>query len=74
MPTHVWIRKDTWDKPKEEQVVVEVIRKIADHDLPPQTDEYADADKYEWQKSFAGAKTSIVGFGQKGYWMRRDYW
>ncbi len=68
MPTHVWVRKDTWDKPEEERVSVEVIRKINDHALPPQPDEYPDADKYEWEKSFGGARTTIVGFGQKGYW------
>lgn len=68
MPSHHWCRKDTFNKPEDERIIVEVIRKIEDHALPPQNDEYKDADKYEWQKTFGGAKTSIVGFGQKGYW------
>ena len=66
MPNHLWLRLDT--KGKKKEVFVEVIRKLDDYALPPQPDEYPKADKYEWEKSFKGAKTSIVGFGQKGYW------
>jgi hypothetical protein len=67
MPNHIWLRLDT--KGTDEEVLIEVIRKIEDYALPPQEDEYPKADEYEWEKSFKGAKTTIVGFGQKGYWL-----
>lgn len=66
MPNHVWLRKDT--EGSEEEITVEVIRKIDDYAVPPTNEEYPEADTYEWEKSFKGAKTTIVGFGQKGYW------
>lgn len=67
MPSHVWVRLDTWDD--ESPVAVEVIRRLSDHDVQPTNDEYPDADSYEWKKSFKDyKKLQITTFGQKGYW------
>ena len=67
MPTHVWVRLDTWDK--EGEVAVEVIRSLQDSDIKPTNEEYPDADKYEWKKSFKDHKgVQINTFGNKGHW------